>query len=296
MDLTESEFLRRVEGLKDLLSPCVVCPRKCGVDRLSGERGECGAGYELKVGSVFSHFGEEPPLVGTGGSGTVFLSFCNLACEYCQNFELSHRGRGNIISDEELADDMVRLQKSGCHNINWVSPTHFVPQLVESLFKARRKGLKISVVYNTGGYDHPQTLKLLDGIVDIYMPDMKYGDNEMGRKYSEVSDYWDVNKEAVKEMHRQVGDLRLDPQRIARRGLLIRHLVLPNDIANSSAVLDFIAREISLESYVNIMNQYRPCFHGHHYKKLQQPTSGEEFESVVRTARKFGLHRGFRND
>ncbi len=247
----------------------------------------------MKVSSSFAHYGEERPLVGRGGSGTIFLSNCTSKCVYCQNWTISQGEEGKEVSEEEVALSMLFLQRIGCHNINWVSPTHYVPQLVKSLLIAREGGLEIPIVYNTGGYDCEDTIRLLDGIVDIYMPDIKYGSNENGSKYSKVQNYWDVVRKAVKAMHRQVGDLKINERGIAERGLLIRHLVLPNDIAESEKVLEFIAKEISTNSYVNIMDQYRPCHNASKYEELSRPITRREYLKVIEKAVHLGLSRGF---
>lgn len=292
LSLSRSELQDRVEELREKLKNCSLCPLECGVDRLSGEKGRCNSGDELLVSSVAPHHGEERPLVGRYGSGTVFLSNCNLSCVYCQNYELSQLGRGREMAAGEVADGMLELQSRGCHNVNWVSPTHFVPQLVEALVKAVDGGLEVPIVYNSGGYDSLETLRLLDGIVDIYMPDMKYANNEFGLEYSDVPDYWEVNKKAVKEMYRQVGDLKVDDSGLARRGLLIRHLVLPEGVAGTEKVLRFIGEEVSRNSYVNVMDQYRPCWKASEYEGLGRPVTGRELERAIDLARELGLDRG----
>lgn len=292
LSLSRSELQDRVEELREKLKNCSLCPLECGVDRLSGEKGRCNSGDELLVSSVAPHHGEERPLVGQYGSGTVFLSNCNLSCVYCQNYELSQLGRGREMAAGEIADGMLELQSRGCHNVNWVSPTHFVPQLVEALVKAVDGGLEVPIVYNSGGYDSLETLRLLDGIVDIYMPDMKYANNEFGLEYSDVPDYWEVNKKAVKEMYRQVGDLKVDDSGLARRGLLIRHLVLPEGVAGTEKVLRFIGEEVSRNSYVNVMDQYRPCWKASEYEGLGRSITGPEFRRAVDLARDLGLNRG----
>ncbi|MCF7876612.1 radical SAM protein [Candidatus Bipolaricaulota bacterium] len=292
LSLSRAELEGRVEELRAKLRDCDLCPLKCGVNRLSGEKGRCNSSEELLVSSVAPHHGEERPLVGGYGSGTVFLSNCNLGCVYCQNYELSQLGRGREMTAGEVSEGMLELQFRGCHNVNWVSPTHFVPQLVAALFKAIDGGLEIPVVYNSGGYDSLETLKLLDGIVDIYMPDMKYASNEFGQEYSGVPDYWEVNKRAVKEMYRQVGDLKVDDSGVARQGLLIRHLVLPEGVAGTEKVLRFIGEEVPCNSYVNVMDQYRPCWNASEYEKLDRPITGPEFRRAVDLARELGLDRG----
>lgn len=288
--LSKKEFKNKIEKLYDVLNDCALCGHKCHVNR-NHERGVCNAGISLKISSVFPHFGEEKPLVGTHGSGTIFLSNCNCKCVYCQNFDISHLGKGEEIGEEEIARKMIYLQDIGCHNINWVSPTHFAPQLTKSLFIARENGLKIPVVYNTGGYDSPELIEILAVIIDIYMPDIKYGSNENGRKYSGVKNYWDMVRVSVKKMYSQVGDLVIDSSGIAKRGLLIRHLVLPNDVAVSDKVLGFIADEISKDSYVNIMKQYNPYFMAQDYKELTRRITEEEYRRVLNKAKELGLRR-----
>lgn len=292
--LKKEEFESRVEKLWEILSSCDLCGWQCKVNRLE-QKGTCKSGIIAKVSSAFPHYGEERPLVGKNGSGTIFLSNCTCKCVYCQNWTISQKGEGKEVNEEDIALMMLHLQGIGCHNINWVTPTHFVPQLVKSLLIAKENGLKIPVVYNTGGYDSLKTLKLLKGIVNIYMPDIKYGSNENGLKYSKIPDYWDVARKAVKEMHSQVGDLKINDAGIAERGLLIRHLVLPNNIAESERVIEFIAKEISVNSYVNIMDQYRPCFNASKYEGLRRRITRKEYQEAVDTAKQMGLHRGFVN-
>ncbi|MCK4421897.1 radical SAM protein [candidate division WOR-3 bacterium] len=292
--LKKEEFESRVEKLWEILSSCDLCGWQCKVNRLE-QKGTCKSGIIAKVSSAFPHYGEERPLVGRNGSGTIFLSNCTCKCVYCQNWTISQEGEGKEVNEEDIALMMLHLQGIGCHNINWVTPTHFVPQLVKSLLIAKENGLKIPVVYNTGGYDSLKTLKLLKGIVNIYMPDIKYGSNENGLKYSKIPDYWDVARKAVKEMHSQVGDLKINDAGIAERGLLIRHLVLPNNIAESERVIEFIAKEISVNSYVNIMDQYRPCFNASKYEGLRRRITRKEYQEAVDTAKQMGLHRGFVN-
>lgn len=293
LNLGRDKFENRVNKLYSRLENCDICAWKCGVNRLKGEKGKCNSGKTLKISSAFPHFGEESCLVGRNGSGTLFMSMCGCSCQFCQNWFISQKGQGERKSEEEIAEIMFDLEEKGCHNINWVTPSHFVPQLVKSLEIAKEKGLTIPIVYNTGGYDNVKTLKLLDGIVDIYMPDMKYGSNEKGLKYSKVPNYWDVNRKAVKEMYRQVGDLKINEEGIAKRGLLIRHLVLPNNIGESEKVLKFIAKEISKNSYVNIMSQYYPSWKSEDYEELNRRITKEEFEKVIKKAKELGLHRGF---
>ncbi|MEA2074448.1 MAG: radical SAM protein [Euryarchaeota archaeon] len=287
------ELEERIEKLMAILNECNLCPRACGVNRTKGEKGYCNSDNHLTVSSVQPHYGEEDVLVGTHGSGTIFLTNCNLGCLYCQNYDISHLGHGQKITEEELALSMLRLQRMGCHNVNFVTPTHFTPQIVKALKIAIENGLHIPLVYNCGGYESKSTIALLDGIVDIYMPDIKYSDEESAKKYSNAPDYFEVCKEAVKEMHRQVGDLKVDERGIAVRGLLIRHLVLPNGLAGSAKVFKFIATEISEESYVNIMLQYRPIYKAYEYKELNRGLKMSEYQEALDSAKKWGLHRGF---
>lgn len=287
------ELERRIAELHSILESCTLCPRACRKNRLADEKGYCQCSEELVISAIHPHFGEEEPLVGTGGSGTVFLGGCNLGCVYCQNYEISHLKHGAIVTPEYLAEGMMELQRIGCHNINFVTPTHFVPQLVRSLKTSIEMGLNIPIVYNCGGYESISTIRMLEGIVDIYMPDIKYSDPDHSERYSSAPDYFLRCREAVEEMHRQVGDLIVDEDGIAQRGLLIRHLILPNHIAGSRRVLKFIAGEISQESYVNIMFQYRPMFRASDYQKLDRRPSIEEFMETVQMARELGLRRGF---
>lgn len=286
------EFNGRIDRLLQILKLCELCARKCGVNRLDGVRGVCRSGKELIVSSYGPHFGEEEPLVGTGGSGTIFLTNCNLLCVYCQNYEISHLSFGKVKSELQVADYMIALQNSGCHNINFVTPTHFAPQLIRSTKLAIEKGLNIPLVWNCGGYENIEIIKLLDGIVDIYMPDIKYGDSEPAEKYSNAPDYFEVAKEAVREMHRQVGDLQIDENGVAYRGLLIRHLVLPNDLAGTEKILNFIANEISTESYVNVMAQYRPAGKVYQYDELRRCPTWKEVYKAINMAKNLGLTRG----
>jgi putative pyruvate formate lyase activating enzyme len=288
--LSDKEWNSKIEELYRILSSCTLCGHECGVDRHM-DRGICNSGVKAKISSAFPHFGEEMPLVGTHGSGTIFLSNCNCKCVYCQNFDISHLGKGEEISEEIIARKMLNLQEIGCHNINWVSSTHFAPQLAKALFIARENGLRLPVVYNTGGYDSLELIEMLSGIIDIYMPDIKYGSNENARKYSGAKHYWDIVRLSVKKMHSQVGDLVIDASGIAKRGLLIRHLVLPNDIAGSDKVLEFIKDEISGDSYVNIMRQYSPYFKASEYGELARGITQEEYKRVLNKAKELGLRR-----
>jgi putative pyruvate formate lyase activating enzyme len=273
------------------LSCCTLCPRRCQVDRSAGEKGYCRTGARAVVASYNAHFGEEAPLVGQNGSGTIFFSHCNLLCNFCQNFDISHGGEGVELSDSELAQIMLSLQAAGCHNINFVTPSHVVPQILSALVLAVEKGLEIPLVYNSGGYDSVETLKILDGVIDIYMPDFKFWDTSVARQTCQAPDYPEVARKAVVEMHRQVGDLALDAHGIAMSGLLIRHLVLPCDLAGTGRVMAFIAEKISKDTYVNVMNQYRPCGRAWEIESMARSVTSEEYAQAVAQARKAGLVR-----
>jgi putative pyruvate formate lyase activating enzyme len=275
----------------NLMKQCELCPRQCGIDRLSGEIGFCRTGRWARVASYHAHFGEEAPLVGRYGSGTIFISHCNLLCSFCQNFEISHHGEGRKVTPEHLAAMMMQLQEVGCHNINFVTPTHVVPQIIEGLIIATEQGLTIPLVYNSGGYDKVETLTLLDGIIDIYMPDFKFSDAAWSRELCAAEDYFGVASTAIKEMHRQVGDLEISKDGIATRGLLIRHLVMPNGIADTETIMSFIAREISPRTYVNIMDQYHPCGHAARQGRINRRITPSEYADAIRTARDAGLTR-----
>lgn len=274
-----------------LLKSCTVCPRNCGVDRTQDEKGFCSAGHLPEVSSYAPHFGEEGPLVGRHGSGTIFLTHCNLGCLFCQNYAISHGGDGRIFSVPEFAEIMLGLQRMGCHNINFVSPTHFAPQILASLPLAIEKGLRIPLVYNTGGYDSLKTLKLLEGVFDIYMPDFKYISGEVAKKYSQAEDYPLVAKQAIKEMYRQVGNLQVDREGIAVRGLLVRHLVLPAGLAGTRETMRFLATEISPDTYVNIMDQYYPCGNIPNDSPLRRRITEEEYKYAVSAAKAEGITR-----
>ncbi|MEE8637862.1 MAG: radical SAM protein [Candidatus Margulisiibacteriota bacterium] len=288
------ELREKIEKAYKILENCTLCPRECKVNRLKGELGDCKVGKDPMLSSASPHFGEEAPLVGRHGSGTIFLTGCNLHCLYCQNYEISHSMMGKVVSIEEFADQMLYLQKLGCHNINFVTPSHQVPQILAALEIAIPQGLKVPLVYNTGGYDSIQELKLMEDVIDIYMPDFKYWDKEVASSYSkEAKDYPEVARAAFKEMHRQVGDLIMNKEGIAERGMLIRHLVLPGGLAGTGSVMHFIASELSKDSYVNIMDQYRPCGQAWDFPPLDRRISHEEYREAIDMAKKEGLHRGF---
>ncbi|MGB7295239.1 MAG: radical SAM protein [Candidatus Aminicenantales bacterium] len=281
----------RIEKARGLLQSCTLCPRLCRVNRLEGEKGTCRAGRLPEVSSYSPHFGEERPLVGLHGSGTIFLTHCNLRCRFCQNYSISHLGEGREISSDRLARMMLELQHLGCHNINFVTPTHCVPQILEALPTAIEKGLRIPLVYNSSGYDSVSTLILLDGIFDIYMPDFKFAGPGPAEEFCRAADYPEVARRAIKEMHRQVGDLVLDERGVARRGLLVRHLVLPEGLAGTAEVVRFLADEISPDTYVNIMDQYYPCGDIPSRSPLGRRISAAEYEEALEAARQAGLTR-----
>jgi len=280
-----------IDALYELMRECRLCPRRCGVNRLEGETGFCRTGAKPVVSSWGPHFGEERPLVGRYGSGTIFFTYCNLGCLYCQNWTISHLGEGEETTVERLSSIMLMLQSQGCHNINLVTPTHQTPMIVEAIFLAKEKGLEIPIVYNCGGYESLETLRLLEEIIDIYMPDIKYMSEEYAKRYSFAPDYPEVVKIAVKEMHRQVGDLIIDKRGIAVKGLLVRHLVLPNNIAGTEEVVRFIAEEISKDTYINIMDQYRPCYKAFEHPELSRRISQKEYDDAIKAALRAGLRR-----
>jgi len=292
LDLGRAGLRERSEQARELMgNPCGVCPRGCKVNRAEDDRrGFCRAGARAIVSSFGPHFGEEAPLVGSGGSGTIFFASCNLACVFCQNWQISQAREGEEASPEQLARMMLWLQGRGCHNINLVSPTIYGPQILAALPYAIEGGLRLPLVYNSGGYDSLPMLRLLDGVVDVYMPDIKYSDDRMAARYSLVKGYYGAAKEALKEMHRQVGDLVVEDG-VAVRGLIIRHLVLPEGIAGTGEVMRFIAEELSRDSYVNVMEQYRPDHRASRYPALTRRITVEEYREALRTAQGYGLHR-----
>ena len=283
----------RVERAITLLADCKLCPRRCGVNRVNDATSVCRTGRHAIVSSYGPHFGEERCLSGACGSGTVFFAHCNLRCVFCQNYEISWGGEGRATTAPELAAMFLDLQKRGCHNINLVTPTHYSTQLVQAIVTARGLGLKVPIVWNCSGYENVEVIKLLEGFVDIYMPDIKYGVRESAEKYSDAPDYFERSKEAVLEMQRQVGNLKVDGRGVAYRGLLIRHLVLPNNLAGSENVLEFISTEVSRDCYVNIMAQYRPCGKASDFEELNRRPTRDEYMSVIKAARRLGLQRGF---
>jgi len=281
----------KIKKAHKMLAACVLCPRRCKVDRLSGETGVCKTGEQAYVSSYNAHFGEEAPLVGKHGSGTIFFTHCNLLCIFCQNYDISHQGHGQEVSTEQLASIMLYLQNAGCHNINFVTPSHVVPQILAAVEIAADMGLSVPLVYNSGGYDSTHTLKLLEGVVDIYMPDFKFWDPEIAKQACDAEDYPEMARQALIEMHRQVGDLVTDEAGIAQRGLLLRHLVLPNRLAGTRQAMQFIAKKISTNTYVNIMPQYRPCGRADEIKELSVHLSQKDFTTALEEAIEEGIER-----
>jgi putative pyruvate formate lyase activating enzyme len=287
----DGRLAERIERSRHWLAKCTLCPRMCRVNRLADEKGHCRTGRWAMVVSYGPHFGEEDPLVGRNGSGTIFFSQCNLHCLFCQNYDISHGEESVPIRPETLGMIMLELQQQGCHNINLVTPTHVVPQVLEALPFAIEGGLRVPLVYNCGGYERVTALRLLDAIVDIYMPDFKFWDPEVAEQLCEAPDYPKRAREALKEMHRQVGGLQLDESEIARRGVLVRHLVLPDGLAGTRSIMGFIAREISPATYVNIMNQYRPCGRAIGRADIGRSITPAEYQEALRVAGEEGLQR-----
>jgi putative pyruvate formate lyase activating enzyme len=291
LQLAPGILSHKVREAEEILKECTLCPRECRVDRTAGQKGFCKTGDTLLISSYGPHLGEEKPLVGKFGSGTIFMGNCNLGCIFCQNYSISHLGEGVGMTCEKLADIMLSLQKEGCHNINLVTPTHQMPMLLRALMIASEKGLKLPVVYNCGGYESLHAIQLLEGMVDIYMPDFKYSDPAVAKKYSGAENYPDAAKAAIKEMHRQVGDLLIDKRGIALRGLIVRHLVLPGGIAGTSEVVKFIADNISKNTYLNIMDQYHPCHKAFDHPPLDRRLTSQEYADAVQAAEDAGLKR-----
>ncbi len=291
LNLKRNELKERIEILFEILKNCEICPRKCHVNRLEGEKGYCKLGYLPKISAYHPHFGEESVLVGKYGSGTIFMTSCNLSCVYCQNYEISQLRIGKEVSFDELAGIMIELQNLKCSNINFVTPTPQIPGILKSIQIAIEKGLKIPLVYNTNAYDSLDVLKILEGIFDIYLPDAKYSNNKISLKYSNVQDYFEIMKNAIKEMHKQVGDLTLNEEGIAIKGLMIRHLILPNNLAGSEKIFEFIAKEISKDTFINIMDQYWPAYKAYQYPEISRKINEDEFKKIINLAKKFGLRR-----
>ena len=288
-----SSVKKAIAYFKDSLSNCRICPRKCGVDRTKGKTGYCRAGLKASVYSYMSHQGEEPAISGERGSGTIFFSRCNMKCVYCQNYRFSQLDEGKEVTTGELGDIMLLLEKRGCHNINLVSPTHYLPQILSALEEALEKGLSIPIVYNTSGYELKESMEALEGVIDIYLPDMRYSDNAMAKKYSDAPDYIDRNRESIMEMYRQAGDLIIDSNGIAKKGIIIRLLALPESISGTIKTLEFIKQNFSKKTYLSIMSQYYPTFKAYSYQEISRGISKEEYANVVDEAHLLGLNEGW---
>ncbi len=278
------------------LASCDICPRLCKADRLNNQTSFCKTGRKAKVYSYFCHHGEEPGISGTKGSGTIFFSNCNLRCVYCQNYEFSQTDKGKETGEEELACLMLKLQQEGAHNINFVTPTHNIPQILKALVLAIEKGLKIPLVYNSSGYDSLDTLRLLEGIFDIYLPDARYSNPQTSLKLSLAKDYWEINQQALKEMHRQVGSAQFNSDEIIEKGLLIRHLVLPNKLSGTEEIMNFIARELGTDTHISLMSQYFPCHKAKDYPELSRRLTLEEYQEAMDIMHSYGLHNGWVQD
>ena len=289
--IEQGKLAEKIRSARSMLHACTMCPRECRVDRLGGQTGVCKTGARAWVSSYTPHYGEEAPLVGTNGSGTIFFTHCNLLCIFCQNFDISHEGIGQEVSADQLAAMMTDLQRMGCHNINFVTPSHVVWQILEALAIAAENGLRVPLVYNSGGYDRVETLQLLEGVFDMYMPDFKFWDPRVAEETCNAPDYPEVARNALREMHRQVGDLVIDGNGIARRGLLVRHLVLPEGLAGTREIMQFIADDISTDTYVNIMAQYRPCGRAAEVLELAAYPTEIDFQKARRAAIEAGIRR-----
>ena len=287
------ELYRRSRQALRSLANCKVCPRDCEVNRLNNEHSVCKTGRKARVGSYAPHYGEEDCLRGTNGSGTIFFSLCNLKCVFCQNYDISQDGEGIEVSPEDLAAMMLDLQNRGCHNINFVTPEHVVPQILEALPLAVQMGLRLPLVYNTGAYDSMESMRMMEGIVDIYMPDFKYWSNERSQKYLKAKDYPETARTVIKEMHRQVGDLVLDENGLAKRGVLLRHLVMPDGLEDAENIMGYLSKEISADTYLNIMSQYFPAGKVSEikYQEINRRPYSQELATVEKIARQCGLHR-----
>ena len=287
------ELEKRITKAESLLSACRLCPRQCGINRLKDKSGFCKTANKARLYNHMLHRGEEPPISGARGSGTIFFSGCNMACVYCQNYKFSQLNQGKEIECQQLAEIMLGLQESGCHNINLVTPTHVMPQILRAISTAIDLGLRLPLVYNTSGYELPEAIQLLEGIVDIYLADMRYASNEMAEKYSNAVDYPKYNQAAIKNMHRQVGIAKFDNQGIMVRGLLIRHLVLPHNIAETEKIMQFISRQISDQTYISLMSQYLPCYKAGQFQELSRRITDQEYQTARELLLKFNLHNGW---
>ncbi len=296
LNISEIQFQKRIKDAYRILQSCRICPHSCGVNRIAGQKGLCRSTAQVRVSSYNAHFGEEPPISGVNGSGTIFFTNCTLRCVYCQNYPISQLGNGNPISISRLSKMMLELQKRGCHNINLVTPTHFVPQIIAAIGQSRKRGLSIPIVYNSSGYESVTTLKLLQGIIDIYLPDAKYADNDIAQKYSGAKNYFLVLKDALQEMYRQVGDLKIDQNGVALSGLIIRHLVLPNNLAGTDQILPWIAQNISRGTYISLMAQYFPTFKAMNYPELSRRISSKEYQKAKVIFEQCGLQNGWQQE
>lgn len=291
--LSPEEIIKTGEKLFESLNECRLCPMECGVDRHAGELGKCNSTAELKVASYNLHFGEEPPLSGGGGSGTIFLANCSLFCKYCQNYPISQFGTGNIASVEEFRDMMLELQERKAENINFVTPDHMLPMILIALGHAKREGLHLPIVYNSSGFQKFEILELLDGIIDVYLVDMRYNDDRMAKQYSGCEAYSQVNRAAVKEMYRQVGNLKTDERGLARSGVIVRHLVLPGNISGSPGIFKFLAEEVSKDIYISLMSQYFPAYRATDDETINRRITGSEFQRAVDAFYDVGLKNGY---
>jgi len=292
-DFSDPEWDERVARAEKALECCLMCPRQCGAARITGEVGDCRTGADLVVSSWNLHHGEEPPLSGIRGSGTIFFAGCSLGCVYCQNYTISHEVEGRPATTEELVHMMIHLQAAGAHNINFVTPTHFAARILKACIEARRRGVTVPFVYNTSGYELVETLRLFDGIIDIYLADMRYHDPEAARSYSAAPDYPPINKNAIAEMHRQVGVLKTDAEGIAISGLIVRHLVLPEGLSGSAGIFEYLAQEISLRTYVSLMSQYYPTYRAHEFAKINRRITEKEYEGARQAMAAAGLSHGW---
>ncbi|MDR2426970.1 MAG: radical SAM protein [Endomicrobium sp.] len=286
----------KIEKLYSMMDKCEICPRKCGVNRNGRQTGICKTGNKILISSYNVHMGEEPPITGKNGSGTIFFTNCTLKCVFCQNYPISQMGNGKEVSVVELADIMIELQNEGVHNINFVTPTHYSPQISEAVCKARNKGLKVPIVFNCSGYERVEVIKLLEDIVDIYLPDIKYSDNKTALKYSGIKDYVEVNRAALKEMVRQKGLLKINNDAIAESGVLIRHMVLPGNVENTKKSLEFIANELSPQTFISLMSQYHPAYKSYDYKELSRIITADEYEEALVCIEKLNFENGWQQE
>lgn len=285
---------QNIEKLYLMMDECEICPKKCKAKRNKGQKGLCRTADKIFIASANVHTGEEPPISGTKGSGTIFFSNCTLNCVFCQNYPISQMGNGKEVSLNELVETLLRLQDKGVHNINFVTPTHYTPQVAKSIYLARQKGLEIPVLSNNSGYERVEVLQLLEGIIDIYLPDIKYSDNEIAFKYSGIKDYVEINKSALKEMNRQAGNLVLDDNGIAKKGLIVRHMVLPGNIKNTKNVLKFIADELSKDTFVSLMSQYHNAYNSDKFSELSKGLAKEEYSKALDYFNEYGLKSGWK--